>query len=199
MDVIISIALGLSLAASCGLRAFLPLLVAGVAARVGEGWIPLSDSFAWLQSTPALIALSVAVLAEVVADKVPALDHALDVVQTPVRTVAGMAVAAAVAGELPGWATALFAVVAGGGAALSVHATKSVARVGSTAATAGIANPLLSLGEDLACLAASVLSVLLWFVAVALAAVVLGFVAWVVVRLLRRRGAPGPTAPAGGP
>ncbi len=189
MDILISIALGLSLAASCGLRAFLPLLVAGVAARLGEGWIPLSESFAWLQSTPALVALSVAVVAEVVADKVPAVDHLLDVVQAPVRTIAGMVVAAAVAGELPGWATALFAVVAGGGTALSVHATKSVVRVGSTAATAGVANPLLSLAEDFACLVASLLSVLLWFVAIAVAAAVVGFIAWAALRLLRRPGA----------
>lgn len=184
-ELVVSIALGVSLAATCGLRAFLPLFVAGTFARFDV--ISLGETFAWLESTPALVALFVAVVAEVAGDKIPALDHALDAVQTPVRTVAGMVVAAAVAGDLPGWATALFAIVAGGGAAASVHTTKSLVRLGSSATTAGAANPFISLLEDAVALVASVLSVLLWIVAMVVAALVLLFVALAIRTLIRKR------------
>ena len=162
MAIVVAAALGLSLAASCGLRAFLPLLVLGLAGRLGGEHLDLiqSETFAWMKSTPALIALSVAVVVEVSADKVPALDHLLDLVQGPVRTGAGMLAAAAVAGHLPMWATVILALVAGGGA-LGVHAGKSALRLTSTATTAGTANPLISIVEDIACLSLSLLSVLL--------------------------------------
>lgn len=184
-----ALCLGLALAASAGLRAFMPLLAAAVAARLG--WTSLGEPFQWLQETPALVALSVAVVLEVAGDKVPALDHALDLLQAPVRTAAGaLACVAVVTPEAPVWATALLGLVAGG-AALSVHATKSFVRLGSTAATAGVANPIVSLLEDVACLVVTALSLLLWVFAglIALLALV-----WMVVgvRKLRRlrRAAP---------
>lgn len=52
---VLSIALGIGLAAATGFRVFIPLLVAGAAARAG--WIPLSDGFSWLAATPAPITL----------------------------------------------------------------------------------------------------------------------------------------------
>jgi hypothetical protein len=176
LETIFSIALGISLAASCGLRAFMPLFIAGLLSRLFEDTLSLGETFSWLNSTPALIALGVAVVAEVAADKIPALDHILDTVQTPVRTIAGMLVAAAVMTDMPGHVTALVAIVAGGGAALSVHATKAMVRLGATATTGGVANPFISLGEDVACLAASALSVIFAVVAVIVAALTSIFV-----------------------
>lgn len=200
-ELIAAAALGIALSASAGLRAFLPLFVAGLAARV---WRPelLGDSFQWLQETPALIALGIAVVAELAADKVPALDHLLDAVQGPVRTGAGVLAAAAVAGaELPAWATALVAVV-GGSVALGTHSAKSLLRVGSTAATGGLANPVISFLEDVLSLLISVLSILaavlaLLFAFLALTTLfVLGRRVW---RWLRRRGGKELPAPAEGP
>ncbi|HBP17621.1 MAG TPA: DUF4126 domain-containing protein, partial [Planctomycetes bacterium] len=111
----VSLAVGLSLAASCGLRAFLPLFVLAIVSRLGPESLSLiqSESLQWLQSTPALIALGVAVVAEVTADKFPAVDHLLDLIQGPVRTIAGGLTCVAVVGHLPVWATALAAIVAG--------------------------------------------------------------------------------------
>ncbi len=187
---VVAAALGLSLAASCGLRAFLPLLVLGLAGRLGGDSLNLiqGEAFEWIKSTPALISLSVAVVVEVLADKVPALDHLLDVIQAPVRTGAGMLAAAAVAGHLPMWATASLALIAGGGA-LSVHAGKSALRVGSTATTAGTANPLISVVEDIACLGLSVLSILLGAAVVCLAGFMLAAVIFVLVKWRARRAA----------
>ena len=188
-EAFISVAVGISLAASAGLRAFLPLFVAGLFSRVLGDTLPLSESFDWLRSTPALVALGVAVVIEVAADKVPALDHLLDTIQAPVRTVAGMVALAAVAADVPAWIAAPLAIVVGGGAALSVHATKSMVRVGSTATTAGVGNPIRSLGEDLIALVVSTLSIVLWVVALVVAVLTLGFVVVAVRWVVRRRRA----------
>lgn len=181
VEIVAAACLGISLAACCGLRAFLPLLVAAIAARVGGDRL-LADSFQWLASTPALVGLSVAVALEVGADKVPALDHLLDVIQGPVRTGCGILAAAAVTGaDLPTWATAMLALT-GGGVALSTHSAKAVLRLGSSATTGGVANPAISFLEDLLALAVSVLSVVLWVLAVVFAALTL-----LVLLLLARR------------
>lgn len=168
LDVALAVAVGIALAACAGLRAFLPMLAAGLLARFGLHH--LHESFAWLSSTPALVALAVACAAEVAADKVPALDHALDVASTPLRTVAGVIVAASAFAPFPTWAALLLGIVAGG-ASLSVHATKATLRGASTATTAGVANPVLSVAEDVACAAGSVLAPLLAVVAVLIALV----------------------------
>ena len=189
MEVVISICVGISLSASAGLRAFMPLFMAGFLAR--WDWIPLGESFEWLSEPPALIALGVAMCCEMAADKIPALDHALDVVQAPVRTGAGMLVFAAAVSELPTWATALGAIVAGGGTAATVHVAKSAVRVGSTATTAGTVNPLLSIGEDFLAALTSVLSILLAAAAVVFAVVTVLLSVLAIRKLVRwwRRGA----------
>ena len=58
LDLGLSIALGIGLAAATGLRLFLPMLVVSAAAY--GGYLPLSDSFAWLGTLPALVLLGVA-------------------------------------------------------------------------------------------------------------------------------------------
>jgi hypothetical protein len=182
-----SLCVGLALAASAGLRAFLPLLVTGIAARCE--WMPLAEPVRWLADTPALVALSLAVVLELAADKVPAVDHALDAIQGPVRTAAGMlAFAAVFAPSSPSWCTALLTIVAGG-AALSVHATKSFVRLGSTAATAGVGNPIMSTIEDVISLVVTVLSVLVWVFAGLIALMALVWMVFGVRKLLRLRGA----------
>ena len=186
----IQIALGLGLAASAGLRAFLPLLVAGAAGRLGV--LELSDSFGWLASTPALVVFGVAVVAEVLGDKFPLVDHALDALHTLVKPVAGTLLAASVLTELPPLEATVLSLVTGGAVSEAVHLTKAKLRLLSTATTAGIGNPVLSVLEDLAAFAASVAAVLVPLLIGVGALVLLGAI-WV---LLRRRGPPG-GAPAG--
>lgn len=187
LEAFAAVSIGIALAATSGLRAFLPLLCAGLAARLGG--LPLAESFRWLASDPALVALGAAVVLEVLGDKVPALDHTLDLLGAPLRTAAGVLVAVAVVAPVPPWAAALCGVV-GGGAALSVHLTKSFVRLGSTAATAGVANPVVSVVEDVACLAATLASLLLWVVALGVALIALAWMAVGFRRIwaLRRRG-----------
>ena len=98
------IALGIGLAAATGFRVFLPLLIAGLAAHFG--FIPLSENFQWLASTPALMMLGTAAAAEVLAYYIPGVDHALDVMASPATLVAGAVASAAVVGGK--WPTAAF-------------------------------------------------------------------------------------------
>ena len=179
-----SVVLGVSLAASCGLRAFLPLFVLGVAARLGL--VDLGESFAWLSAAPALLALGVGVGCELLADKVPVLNHLLDVLATPVRAAAGMLVCAAALVDMPLWVVALLAIIVGGGVALAVHVAKSGVRASSTLATAGASGPAHSMLEDALCLLASVLSVVFWVMALVIAAVGLALFGWSARAVIRR-------------
>ena len=178
LEVLAAASTGIALAASAGLRAFLPLFAAGAAARWFE-W-PLASPVAWLSSDPALVIFGLASVAEVVADKVPAIDHALDVVQTVLSPIAG-AVAALAA--LQGWpapfALAL-AIIVGAPVAGGFHAIGAVTRVKSSAATAGTANPVLSVAEDIV---AAVLIVLAFLLPIVVC-VVVAVLAW---RWLRRK------------
>ena len=154
LSLAVQVAMGLGLAACAGLRAFLPLLVVGLAGRLEL--VPLSESFAWLATGPALVVLSVAVVAELLADKVPVVDHALDALGTLVKPGAGTLVAASVLTDLPPLPTAVLALCTGGAVSAGVHLTKAKVRLLSTAATAGIGNPLLSVLEDVGAVIGSV-------------------------------------------
>jgi hypothetical protein len=146
----------IALAAACGLRAFLPLLALSVASHLGA--VHLTAHAAWFGSDAALWILGLATVLEVLADKVPVLDHLLDAAATFVRPAAGAIVAWAAYGD---WAPQLAwpaAIIVGAGA-LGVHLLKAKTRLASTAITLGHGNPMLSLGEDVLSL---VLSSMIW-------------------------------------
>ena len=105
-------AAGIALAATAGMRAFLPLLVLGIAARVGR--FEISEGYHWLASDAALITFAVAVVAETMADKIPLVDHALDTVQTIVKPAVGTMVAAAMFVQLSPFHATLLGLAVGG-------------------------------------------------------------------------------------
>jgi hypothetical protein len=146
-DLALAITLGIALAACAGLRAWLPLLMAGAAARMG--WLELGASFEFLASNRALALFGVASVVEIAADKVPALDHFLDAISTVLRPAAGSLLAASVLWPVKDPLPALaLGVAVGAPTALAPHALKTMARAASTTFTAGLANPLISLFED---------------------------------------------------
>jgi uncharacterized protein DUF4126 len=182
-----SLAMGIGLAACAGIRAWLPLFLAGLLARAGV--LELGASFRFIASNQALILFGVATVVEMLGDKIPAVDHTLDALSTVLRPAAGSLLAASVLWRVPDPLTALaLGVAVGAPSALVPHAAKSALRAASTALTGGIANPVLSLIEDLAALVMFVLTVLVP-VAVALTILV---VAVLVARRLSR-GRPRPT------
>ncbi|MFI5007502.1 MAG: DUF4126 domain-containing protein [Solirubrobacterales bacterium] len=176
-----SLALGIALAACAGLRAWLPLLLASLLARAG--WLDLGPSFQFLASNKALVLFAVATFIEIVGDKVPVVDHALDVIGTPLRPAAGALLAASVLGQVSDPLTALvLGTAVGAPAALLPHAAKTALRVASTTFTGGLANPVISLIEDGATFVLFVLAVLVPLVVVGLLAIAL----LLITRRLRR-------------
>ncbi len=190
-DSIIAICIGVGLAASCGMRVFAPLLVVSVAAKAD--FLTLSESFDWLASYPAMAAMGTATLLEVAAYYVPWVDNALDTVATPAAVIAGVIVSAACLTEMDPLLKWSVAIIAGGGTAGAVKVGASGLRVGSTATTAGVGNPILSTLEWLGSLLLSAMSVLVPILAalVAVVLVVLGirFGATVFARFRERKTA----------
>ncbi len=183
-DFLPTLALAIALAASAGLRAWLPLLLAGALARLGV--FDLGSSFQFLASNKALVLFGVATVVELVGDKLPAVDHVLDLIGTPLRPAAGALLAASVLGTVSDPLTALvIGTVVGAPSALVPHAAKAALRSVSTATTGGLANPVLSLIEDVLSVLTFVLAVLVPLVVVAL----LGLTLYVASRWLRRRRA----------
>jgi hypothetical protein len=180
----LSLGVGLGLAAAAGLRVFVPLLVLGVASRLG--WVPLADDFAWLASPTGLGALGVATVLEVGAYYVPWVDNVLDVAAGPLAIMAGVLATAAVTTDLPPELRWAAAVLAGGGAAGVVQGLTSFARLKSTAATGGAANPILATLELIGSVVTSLVAVVLPLLALLMSAGLL-FVLVTIVRRVRRR------------
>ncbi len=172
--------LGLGLAASTGLNTWLPLLLLSAAARLHLGGVQLNGSFAWLESNVALAVLLIATLIEVIADKVPAVDHMLHSIATFVRPLAAAMAVAAAFTKLDPVPAAVIGLMIGAPAAIGMHSIKSATRVGSSITTLGCANPLLSLVEDAISLSLSTISILMPLVVpVAIAVIVLAGVYFV--------------------
>jgi hypothetical protein len=180
-----ALALAIALAASAGLRAWLPLLLASALARLGV--LDLGPSFQFLASNKALFLFGAATAIELVGDKIPAVDHALDVIGTPLRPAAGALLAASVLGTVADPLTSIvLGTAVGAPSALVPHAAKSALRAASTATTGGLANPLLSFAEDAVSVVLFVLAVLVPVLVV----VLLGLTLYLASRWLRRRRTP---------
>ena len=141
----LSVALGIGLAAAAGLRIFVPLLVAGLAARAG--YLSLADGFEWLSSTPALLTLGTAAALEVLAYLIPGVDHALDVLAGPAAVAAGVVASAAVMADIPSAVLWPVAIIAGGGVAGLTKGSTALLRAKSGVMTGGLANPVVSTVE----------------------------------------------------
>jgi Domain of unknown function (DUF4126) len=178
-DIVVSVALGVGLAAAVGFRVFLPLLVMGGAAYTGH--LTLSDGLQWLATPTALAMLSVAAIAEILAYYVPGVDNLLDAIATPTALVAGTIAAAAVMTDLPPIVKWTTAAIAGGGAAGVTQSVTSLLRAKSTVFTGGLGNAAVSTSEASGALLVSVLALLAPLAALAL---VVAF-CWLAVRFMR--------------
>lgn len=158
MDALFGIFSAFGLSASAGLNAYIPLLVVGVLAHYTD-LIKLNQPYDLLANPWILILISVLLIIEMLADKITAVNHINDIIQTIFRPAAGAIIFAAstnaVGGMNPVLALALGLLVAG-----SVHTVKSAAvRPAITAATGGTANVPVSIAEDLISTVLSILSV----------------------------------------
>ena len=180
--------LGLGLAASSGLNTFLPLLLlAGTARFQPFGIDPtLNAGFAWLSSDVALGTLLVAAVAEIAGDKIPAVDHVLDVIGTFARPAAGALAAASVFQSADPAVATLLGLIIGSPTAFGFHAIKAGARATSSLATMGMGNPVLSVIEDVLSVVLTIIS-LLAPVLVPLMLVVIALLVWKLYKTLRQQ------------
>ena len=179
---VLQVAMGIGLAAVTGLRAFLPMLVVALGGKLG--WLPLAERFEWLATWPAVVVFGVAVVVELLADKVPIVDHVLDTVQVWVKPIVGAILATAVLTDLAPLEATVLGIIAGGSTAGLIHIAKAKVRLLSSVATFGIANPIISLIEDVAAFIGALMAITVPFL---LAAVLLVSTVMLVVFIRRAR------------
>lgn len=164
----------LGLAFASGINAYFPLLALAVSARWLH-WQNINPHFAFLASNWCILVLALLTLADVVADKIPFVDHVWDAINTFARPCAGALVAMASAQQLSipittgsiavhlfssahtgmnitvpvaGAGLVVLAVI-GGLLAAMCHTAKATTRLVSTFTTVGLMNIFLSIGEDI--------------------------------------------------
>ncbi len=172
----------IGLAACAGLRAFLPIFGIGLAARLLD-W-DLKAPLDVLSSDIGLIIFGLASLIEVVADKVPVVDHVLDAIHTVVGPIIGVVAAYIPFSKLPPAYALALAIMTGVTVAGGIHALAATTRVSSSLLTMGIGNPILSLLEDAFVAVTLLVAILAPFIVLFLVA---GAILWVVRRRRRKR------------
>ncbi|MEV4891689.1 DUF4126 domain-containing protein [Nonomuraea sp. NPDC055795] len=182
---------GLGLSTAAGLNAYIPLLVVGVLANFTDR-VKLPDGYAWLSNWGVLAVIAVLLLAEVVLDKIPAVDSVNDMIQTAVRPASGGVVfsATSAAAELDSstWLTEnpWLSWVLGILVALAVHALKATARPVVNVGTGGVGAPVMSTVEDAGSLGVSLVAIFIPLLVIVLL-IGLALLAWWVIRKVRRR------------
>ncbi len=172
------------LSASAGLNAYIPLLVVSLIARFTD-WIELDSPWSSLENWWVIGALLLLALVEFFADKVPAVNHINDLINTFIRPTAGAIVFAAssqVADIHP-----VLAMIAGLLIAGTVHAAKSIAiRPAVTATTGGAGNIPVSILEDVVSTILSIASVTIPIFVAAVVILLVSLIIWWVWRRSNR-------------
>jgi hypothetical protein len=187
MDGIVGIFTSFGLSSSAGLNAYLPLLVVALVGRFTD-WIKLNEPFDALTSWWVIGLLVVLTAIEIIADKIPVVDSTNDVIQTAIRPIAGAILFAANTNAIADIHPVL-AMVCGLLVAGTVHVVKSTARPLVTASTAGMANPVVSTGEDILSALTAFLSILLpvlLAIVLLLATAIIGWWLWSIRRRQQR-------------
>lgn len=160
MELLTGVFSAFGLSASAGLNAYIPLLVISLLAKFTD-LINLQSPWDTLTSWWVIGLLVVLGTIEFFADKVPAVNHINDIIQTFVRPAAG-AIAFAASAKVITDMSPILSMISGLLIAGSVHTVKSVAvRPALTATTAGAGNTPVSIAEDIISTFLSILAILL--------------------------------------
>ncbi|MBT93064.1 MAG: hypothetical protein CMA61_04580 [Euryarchaeota archaeon] len=178
--VILAALMGISLAAASGFRVFLPPFLLSLAIRADFVEVDLvGTSFEFFETTPAIIILGVASIAEFAAFYVPWVDSLLDTIASPAAIIAGISMTAIVMeGSDPAvqWA---IAIIAGGGASATIQGATVTTRGLSSTFTLGYANSLVATSENVASVALTIVALL--------APLVAGIFAIVIIVIMTKR------------
>jgi hypothetical protein len=186
-----------ALSTSIGIRPFLTLALASIAMHFG--YLHPSHPFAYLGSDGVTITLGILAILEFVGEKIPVVDHTLHLLHFASKPIAAALLVGSVVPEM-GPADAYTYALMGAGAlnALGVHSGVATLRGVSSVTTLGIANPFVSLIEDVLTGIAVFLAFMAPIIGAALAVlltVLLFVIARALVRHLRTQ-APALAAPA---
>jgi Domain of unknown function (DUF4126) len=170
---------GLGLSGSAGLNAYLPLWIMAVMNRLDM--MELQEPYTTLSSYPVIALLTVLLLIEMTADKIPAVDSVNDMIQTIIRPSAGallfVASTAGVGNADPTLVT-VASLLGGGLSAGSVHATKASVRPGITLSTGGIGNFFMSIFEDIISFCVSIFAILIPFIVIFFSMSLVAILGW---------------------
>ena len=173
VQILLSLSLGLGLAAACGFRVFIPPLMMGIGSRLDL--YKLEGSFVWVDDTWAIAIFAVATLLEIGGYFIPWIDNLLDAVATPAAIIGGIFVtSASLEGELDPSVQWTLSVIAGGSISGVIQLGTVATRAISTGTTGGLANPIISLLEAVA----SILCILISLFLVAIIPIVIIFLIW---------------------
>lgn len=182
MDLMTGIFTAFGLSASAGLNAYIPLLLVGLLARYTE-LIKLNQPWDTLTNPWIILLLCVLVIVEMLADKIPAVNHINDLVQTLIRPAAG-AIAFAASANVVTDVSPVLALAAGLLVAGTVHVAKAGAvRPMVTATTGGAGNIPVSIAEDVV---STVLSLLAIVTPIIVGTLLIIFAAFIIYWLYRR-------------
>lgn len=180
-EIVVAIAIGLGLSASCGFRVFVPMLTASIAAKAGI--FPVQEGFEWLAGWPAIISFGTATIIEILAYYIPFLDNLLDTITTPLAVGSGTLLLTSVIpidNDFLKWAAGF---LFGGGTAATIQGGTVLTRLASTKMTAGTGNAVLATGEHAAAFGTSALSL---FVPLVIAVLVVALAAYFLHRFGRK-------------
>ncbi len=183
MEALLAALVGVGLAASCGFRVFVPLLVVSAAAQ--GGYLALAPGFDWLGTWTALLAFAVAAVLESLAYYIPWLDNLLDTIASPLAVVAGILLFAASMTEMDPFLKWSLAIIAGGGSAAIVQGGTVLTRAASTTTTGGLANFVFSTLETIAGFFFSMMSVIVPVLAIGLLIGIVGGMYYVGRKVMR--------------
>jgi hypothetical protein len=189
MNALFGIMTAFGLSASAGLNAYIPLLVVGVIAHYSN-WIILNPPYDVLANPWVLIVVGVLLIIEMLADKIPAVNHVNDIIQTGIRPAAGAIIFAASAHAITN-VNPVIAILCGLLVAGSVHVVKSAAlRPAVTATTGGAANVPVSIAEDLVATVVSILSIVIPVLVAVFLVIFISLVIWWLWRRADRKHQP---------
>ena len=186
MELLTGIFTAFGLSASAGLNAYIPLLLVGLLAKY-TNLINLSQPWDTLANPWIILLLSVLVIIEMLADKVPAVNHINDLIQTLIRPAAG-AIAFAASANVVTDVSPVLALAAGLLVAGTVHVAKAGAvRPMVTATTGGAGNIPVSIAEDVVSTILSFLAIIMPLLVGTLMIVIAAFIIYWLYRRANRR------------
>ena len=173
---------GMGLSAAAGLNAYIPFLVVALIARFTD-YITLPVGYEWIESNWAIGIGAALLLAEIILDKIPAVDTINDTIQTFIRpSMGGLIFAATTAAaqvdnstwmkENP-WVSVVLGVLISG----LVHTGKMAARPVINMGTVGTGAPVVSTVEDVGSLGLSLIAL----IAPVLVILALALLAWLLI------------------